>query len=169
MEEKKEETNHEEIVEVETLESLKLKITELEDKYLRTYADFENSKKRLEKEKYQGMEYAIETFAKDLLNVVDSLELALHSVESIEEVNKESFDNLKKGVELTLEQFRKVFSRQYIEAIATEGEFDPHFHNAIMQEESETHEAGQIVKVMQKGYKLRERVLRPSMVSICKK
>ncbi len=109
MEEKKEETNHEEIVEVETLESLKLKITELEDKYLRTYADFENSKKRLEKEKYQGMEYAIETFAKDLLNVVDSLELALHSVESIEEVNKESFDNLKKGVELTLEQFRKVF------------------------------------------------------------
>ncbi len=163
----------EEEVEVETdeesTEALKIKIAEQEDKYLRVHADFENTKKRLEKEKYQGMEYAVEEFAKDLLNVVDSLELALNSVEKIEEVNKESFDSLKKGVELTLEQLNKVFSKQYVEIISTDDGFDPHIHNAIMQEENEDKEAGEIVKVMQKGYKLRERVLRPSMVSICKK
>ena len=183
MEQKNENLNENEEVketeernEEENVDALKAKITELEeklqeqeDKYLRVHADFENVKKRLEKEKYQGMEYAIEGFAKDLLAVIDSLELALHSVDNIEEVNKESFDNLKKGVELTLEQFKKVFSKQYIEAISVDNGFDPHVHNAIMQEESEEHEAGEVVKVMQKGYKLRERVLRPSMVSICKK
>lgn len=151
------------------VEELEQKIAIQEDKYLRVHADFENTKKRLEREKYQGMEYAVEEFAKDLLSVVDSLELALNSVEKIEEVNKESFDNLKKGVELTLEQLNKVFSKQYVEIISTEDGFDPHIHNAIMQEENEECEAGEIVKVMQKGYKLRDRVLRPSMVSICKK
>lgn len=180
MSEKKEnvdENKNEEVTEeLEESEDLSAKVAELEaklaeqeDKYLRVHADFENTKKRLEREKYQGMEYAVEEFAKDLLNVVDSLELALNSVEKIEEVNKESFDSLKKGVELTLEQLNKVFSKQYVEIISTDDSFDPHIHNAIMQEEHEEKKAGEIVKVMQKGYKLRSRVLRPSMVSICKK
>ena len=168
-EEAQEKTENEEQDLSAKVAELEAKLAEQEDKYLRVHADFENTKKRLEREKYQGMEYAVEEFAKDLLQVVDSLELALHSVDNIEEVNKESFDNLKKGVELTLEQFNKVFSKQYVEAISVDEGFDPHVHNAIMQEESESHEAGEIVKVMQKGYKLRERVLRPSMVSICKK
>jgi molecular chaperone GrpE len=160
----------------ESTDSLKAKILELEeklqeqdDKYLRVHADFENTKKRLEKEKYQGIEYAKESFAQDLLAVRDSLELAINSVSNIEQVNEDTFDNFKKGIELTIEQFQKAFSKHYVEEISTTDGFDPNLHQAIMQVESEAHDEGQIVTVMQKGYKLRDRVLRPSMVSICKK
>lgn len=151
------------------VKSLEESLKEQEDKYLRTYADFENSKKRLEREKYQAIEYSQEQFAKDLLPAIDSLELAVNSALAIEEVNKESFENLKKGIELTLEQLYKAFSKHYVETIPTEEGFDPHSHNAVMQVESEEHNEGDIVQVMQKGYKLRDRILRPSMVSICKK
>jgi molecular chaperone GrpE len=149
------------------LEEAQAEALEWKDKYLRAHADFENSKKRLEKDKTNAVVYANESFAKDMLAVMDSFENALSSMESSEE-NSEVFTQMKEGVNLTYEQLKKMLEKNSITQIVCEGEFDPEVHQAIMQVESETHEAGEIVQVMQKGYMIKERVLRPAMVSTAK-
>ncbi len=140
------------------------KAQEAEDKYLRTHADFDNIKKRLEKEKYQAIDYASEKFAKDLLSTMDTLEMALQSANG--EANpSELIEKMKEGIELTLKSMMSTFEKHDISIVETE-EFDPQVHNAVMQVDSEDHESGQIVQVMQKGYMYKERLLRPAMVSI---
>ena len=187
-EEKKEEVQTEEVQEVETevleqeeapvveetIESVKAdleeKLKEAEDKYLRVHADFENIKKRLEKEKYQAIDYASEKFAKDLLAPIDSLEMALAAEEAGKDLPAdELLAKLKEGVELTIKNFYTAFEKHDISTVETDGEFDPNFHDAVMQIDSPDHEDGQVVQQLQKGYKLKERLLRPAMVSICKK
>ncbi len=150
------------------IDALHAKIKELEDKYLRNHADFENTKKRLEREKAQSLEYAYENFAKELLPVIDSLEAGIVSVDGscIEESMKDKF---KEGLLLTLENFKKVLERYGITEIVAIGEFNPNVHNAVMQEDSPEHEDGQIVQILQKGYQYKERVLRPALVKVCKK
>jgi len=149
---------------------LEAKLKESEDKYFRVHADFENIKKRLEKEKYQAIDYASEKFAKDLLAPIDTLEMALAAEEAANEVPAEELlAKLKEGVELTIKNFYTAFDKHDISLVETEGDFDPNLHNAVMQVESDNHEDGQIVQVMQKGYKFKDRLLRPAMVSICKK
>lgn len=147
---------------------LEARIKELEDSNLRTHADFENTKKRLVREKDQALEYAYEGFSKEILPVIDSLEAAINSMDEscLEEDMKAKF---KEGVELTLENFKRVLERYGIVAIPLQGEFNPHLHNAIMQEESEEHEDGQIIQTLQKGYQYKERILRPALVKVCKK
>jgi len=145
------------------------KYNELNDKYHRVYADFDNTKKRLEKEKYLAIDYAIEKFAKEILAPIDSLEMALNHAKTSDGDPKELLEKLEEGIELTIKQFITAFNKSNLEVIESEGEFDPHYHNAIMQVESEDHAEGNIVSVMQKGYMLNEKVIRPSMVSICKK
>lgn len=144
----------------------KLKIAE--DKYLRAYAEFENIKKRLEKEKYQAIEFASERFAKDLLAPIDTLEFAIASVNSDAEP-AELVQKIKEGLELTIKNFKTVFEKHGIELVDIDGDFDPNLHDAVMQVNSEEHNDGQIVQTLQKGYKYKERLLRPAMVSICKK
>jgi len=134
-----------------------------EEKYLRTYADFENIKKRLEKEKYTAIDYASEKFAKDLLPVIDALEMALQIDD------KEQFDKVKEGVQLTLNNLLDVFAKHDIKPVEHEEGFDPNIHEAVMQVASDEHDDNAVVMVMQKGYKYKERVLRPSLVSINKK
>jgi len=148
-------------------EELETKVKELEELRLRDLADYENLKKRMEKEKSQSVAYAHESFARDLLSVIDSLDSAA-SLEVDEENLSESLEKIKEGINLTIEQFKKVFEKNGIELVDMESEFDPNYHEAIMQVESEEHDKGQIVQVFQKGYKIRDRVLRPAMVSICK-
>ncbi len=149
------------------LDILKSKVKELEEARLRDHADFENLKKRYEKEKSQAIAYAQESFARDLLSVIDSLDSA-SSLEIDEENLKESLKKMKEGIELTIEQFKKVFEKHGIELVDIDEGFDPNFHEAIMQIDSDEHEKGQIVQVFQKGYKYKDRVLRPAMVSIAK-
>ena len=146
---------------------LEQKVQELEELRLRDLADFENMKKRNEKEKSQAIAYSNESFARDLLSVIDSLDSAA-SLEVDEENLTESLEKIKEGINLTIEQFKKIFEKNGVELVDVENEFDPNFHEAIMQVDSEEHEKGQIVQVFQKGYKIRDRVLRPAMVSICK-
>jgi len=138
-----------------------------EDKYLRNAAEFENIKKRMEREKEKSVAYAQEQFARDLLPVIDSLELALSSIPSSEE-GDEHLAKLREGVQLTLEQFVKTFEKHHIKVIEIDDGFDPNFHDAVMQVDSEEHESGQIVQVLQKGYMYKERLLRPAMVSVAK-
>jgi len=137
-----------------------------EDKYLRMYAEFENIKKRMEREKDKSVAYAQEQFARDLLPAIDSLELALSSIP--EDTNDEHLAKIKEGVQLTFEQFVKVFEKHHIKAVEIDGGFDPNFHDAVMQVESDEHESGQIVQILQKGYTYKERLLRPAMVSVAK-
>ncbi|BAK74541.1 MAG: nucleotide exchange factor GrpE [Arcobacter sp.] len=153
-------------------ESLEEKVARLEDelkkseeKYLRVHADFENIKKRLEREKYQAIDYASEKFAKDLLAPIDTLEMALHSANAELDAS-ELLRKLKEGIELTIKNFNTTFEKHNITKVETDGEFDPNVHNAVMQVDSDNHESGQIVQELQKGYKLKDRLLRPSMVSI---
>ena len=164
-----EEQTEEEQTEVETdpLEVALAEAADYKDKYLRAHADFENSKKRLEKDKMNAVSYANESFAKDILAVMDSFENALASMEETED-SSEVLEKMKEGVKLTHEQLKKVLEKNHIKAVDCEGEFDPEVHQAIMQVESDAHEAGEVVQVMQKGYTIKDRVLRPAMVSTCK-
>jgi molecular chaperone GrpE len=161
------EENLEEESELSEVESLKEQLAECEDKYLREYAEFDNIKKRMEKEKAQAIGYAHEQFARDLLSVIDSLDNASASVDG-KEPSDELFTQLKEGIDLTLSQFAKVFEKHGIELVTIDNGFDPNFHDAVMQVESDEHDEGEIVQVLQKGYKIKDRLLRSAMVSIAK-
>ena len=151
----------------EKIAELEAALKESENKYFRVHADFENIKKRLEKEKYQAIDYASEKFAKDLLSPIDTLEMALAAEEAAKDMpSEELLAKLKEGVELTIKNFYTAFEKHDISIIETDGEFDPNFHNAVMQIDSEDHKTGQIVQQLQKGYMFKDRLLRPAMVSI---
>ena len=150
------------------LEVLQARVRELEDQYLRANADFENMRKRLEKEKMQAIGYAHEQFARDLLPVIDALEIAATSGASGDVSGDEMVVKIKEGIELTIEQFKKCFEKHGVSAVNVAGEFDPNVHEAVMQLESDAVEKGHIVQVLQKGYTIKDRVLRPAMVSIAK-
>lgn len=157
-----------EVEAVDEVSLLNAKIEELEDKYLRANADFDNMKRRLEKEKMQAISYAHEVFARDLLPVIDSLEMAILSGSNPDVESTQLLEKVKEGLGLTIEQFRKAFEKHGIELVNIEGAFDPNFHEAVMQLESEEKSSGEILQVFQKGYKIKERILRPAMVSIVK-
>jgi molecular chaperone GrpE len=168
-------TEPEEIVEIEDnrdseIEELKLQVVSWEDKFLRTHASFENSKRLLTKDKVTAVTYANESFAKDMLSVVDSFDSALAMIEATnnEDSDDHVLDKIKEGLDLTYGQLSKVLEKNGIKVVETEGEFNPEVHQAIMQVDSDKHESGQIVQVLQKGYTIRDRVLRPAMVSTAK-
>ena len=137
------------------------------DEALRAYARCENDKKILQKEADAYADYAYEKFAKDLLPVLDSLELAIAHSGDIEN-KEEAFDKLLEGVELTLKKMLDVFKNHGIEPVEHE-EFNPEFHQAIQHVQSDEHNEGEIVDIYQKGYKLKNKLIRPSMVTINKK
>jgi len=164
------EATEEETVEVDPLEAALAEAADYKDKYLRTHADFENVKRRLEKDKSNAVAYANESFAKDILAVMDSFENALASMASTKDTDESSevLVKMKEGVDLTFEQLKKILEKNSIKEVSCEGEFDPEVHQAIMQVESDEHEVGDVVQVMQKGYTIKDRILRPAMVSTCK-
>ncbi len=152
------ENNQEE--EIKEQEDYEQKYHELKNEYLRVFADFENSKKRLERDKFQALEYAYEKFAKDLLPIIDALQNA-------KEASKQDSAILE-GITLTLDSLTKTLAKYGIEEIDSNGEFDPNLHDCIMQVPNEDLEDGKIAQVMQRGYKYKERTLRPAMVAIVK-
>jgi molecular chaperone GrpE len=151
--------------EVDPLVALQERVAELEDLRLRDLAEFENIKKRLEKEKIQSIAYSHEGFARDLLSVIDSLDNANATMDNLEEV---SVEKIKEGIDLTVDQFKKIFEKHGIELVDIENGFDPNFHEAVMKVDSPEHSEGEIVQVLQKGYKIKDRLLRSAMVSIAK-
>ncbi len=151
------------------LAEAKAALAEAEEKVLRIHADFENSKKRLEKDKANAVAFANESFASDMLTILDSFESAFASIDQIDtEDAAEALGKIKEGLELTYNQTLSVLKKHGVEEVAHEGEFDPEVHQAIMQVESEEHKPGQVVQVMQKGYKMKDRTLRAAMVSTAK-
>ena len=153
--------------ETSELEECKKELEEQKDKYLRAHADFENMKKRLEKEKNNALIYANEAFAKDLLSVLDTFENALKSLDQVE-ADENAIEEIKKGMVLTYDQLLSVLKKHGVEEVEAEGEFDPNFHQAVTQVDCDDKDSGEIAQVLQKGYKLKDRLLRPAMVATCK-
>ena len=137
----------------------------LKDKYARVHADFDNIKKRLEREKYSALEYANEKFAKDLIPVVDSLSMAIGASASEAEATV-LLEKLKEGVELTMKQLLSVLEKHGVTPVDEAEPFDPNIHNAVQKVDSEEHESGAIVTTFQKGFRYKERTLRDAMVVI---
>ncbi len=147
------------------LDLLQEELVALKDKYARVHADFDNIKKRLEREKYTAVEYSNERFAKDMIPVMDSLQGAMNSANS--EANKaELFDKLKEGIELTQKQLLRALEKHGVTMVAHDEPFDPNIHNAIQAIDSDEVESGQIVQTFQTGYKYKERPLREAMVVV---
>lgn len=158
------ETEDEEVVEKTEEEILTEKLTACEDKFLRTHAEFENIKKRMEREKMTAIEYASEKFAKDMIPVIDAMGMAILSTNS-EAEPAELLEKLKEGVELTLKQMMTSLEKHGVTEVEY-GELNPNVHEAVMRVDSEEVESGHIAQVMQKGYKYKERTLRAAMVSV---
>ena len=147
------------------------KILELEDKLTRTFAEMENQRRRFEKEKDEAFEYGGFTFAKEALNLIDNLErskqILLHdeSLKDSEALKKtlEHFDIINKDL-------MSVFSKNNIKPIESiNKKLDPNFHQAMMEIEDGTKEPGTIIQEIQKGFTIKERLLRPSLVGVSKK
>lgn len=144
---------------------LQTELTELKDKYARVHADFDNIKKRLEREKYTAVEYANEKFAKDMIPVLDALDGAMKSIESDAD-KAELFDKLKEGIELTHKSFLTQLEKHGVSMVAHNEPFDPNIHNAVQAVDNAEVESGQIVQTFQTGYKYKNRPLREAMVIV---
>jgi molecular chaperone GrpE len=143
-------------------DDLKTKLKEMEDKYLRTYADLENYRKRVAREKEEIAQATSERLLRELLDVKDHLELALAHSHELQEVK-----GLQEGVHLTLKQMVKFLEKFGVQELPALGEmFDPSFHEAIHQEESAEYKPGSVVHVYQKGYLFNGRLLRPARVTV---
>nr|WP_222717887.1 nucleotide exchange factor GrpE [Listeria immobilis] len=141
---------------------LENKLDEMENRYLRTQADFENVKKRHAAELDAKQKYRSQSLAQDLLPALDSFEKALQT-----DVEHEEVKQILKGMEMVYNQILVAFEKEGIESIPAIGEqFDPNFHQAVMQDSDESAASNEITAELQKGYKLKDRVIRPSMVKV---
>lgn len=162
-----EETSDENVI--EEIDPKDQKINELqqladenEEKYLRLYAEFENYKRRIQKENEINKTYQAQRVLTDILPAIDNIERALQI-----EGDDEAFKSLQKGVQMVHESLINALKDNGLEVIKTEGEaFDPNIHQAVVQDDNPDFESGEITQELQKGYKLKDRVLRPSMVKV---
>lgn len=134
---------------------------EFKEKYMRLAADFQNYKRRTEKEKSDIYAYANEKIVTELLDVIDNFERAMLHQGSCAD------DSMAEGMGMILKQLLGVLEKNNVEEMKAQGqEFDPNFHNAVMTENSVNYESGQVTQVLQKGYLLNGKVIRPAMVKV---
>lgn len=145
---------------VAEIDSLKIKNTELSDQFLRAKADADNARRRADDDVAKARKFGIEGFAQDLLAVADSLEAALM-------IESATAEQLLEGTQATQKQLHSVFERNKLHAIAPEvgTKFDPNLHQAISAVQSEQ-ESGTVVSVLQKGYAITDRILRPALIVV---
>ncbi|HEY8029279.1 MAG TPA: nucleotide exchange factor GrpE [Gaiellaceae bacterium] len=132
----------------------------VDDRLLRLAADFENYKKRAARERAEYVALANERLLKELLPILDDLERALNAAEEHEEAQ------LEEGVRLVHRSLASLLERQGVKEIATDGKFDPHVHEALLAQPSEEAAPGDVLDVIQKGYALGDRVVRPARVIV---
>ena len=147
------------------------KILELEDKLARTFAEMENQRRRFEKEKEDAFEYGGYSFAKEALNLIDNLERSKVVLQNDE--NLKDTDALKKMLDhfdIINKDLISIFSKNNIKPIdSLDKKLDPNFHQAMMEIEDDSKEPGTIIKEIQKGFVIKDRLLRPSLVAVAKK
>jgi molecular chaperone GrpE len=149
---------------------LRNEVAELKDRLLRAMADTENVRRRGEREKAEATLYAASNFARDLLSVADNMARALEAMpEKQREKADEATRNLLAGIDLTYRELMQVFERYNIRRVDPLGErFDPHFHQAMFEVPDPEAPPGTVVQVVQPGYRIGERVLRPALVGVAK-
>jgi molecular chaperone GrpE len=144
------------------LEGLRKLADENHERYMRVQADYDNFRRRSRLEKEDFAKYASAKLIELLLPIVDNFERALASSQQVKD-----FDAIIKGIEMTAKQLEQVLTEEGLKAIESVGQpFNPDFHQAIMQVESEEHDEGIIVEEIQKGYLLKDKVLRPALVKV---
>ncbi len=145
-------------------ERLKLEVRESIDKALRATAELDNIRKRTSRDIENAHKYALERFVNELLPVVDSMELGINALQSAEDI-----ESLREGMDLTLKKLFDCLGKFGINAIDPAGDkFDPEWHQAVSMQELEGSDSGQVITVMQKGYELNGRLVRPAMVVVAK-
>ena len=151
--------------------TLEEKITELEDKVARTFAEMENQRRRYEKEKEEAFEYGGYSFAKEALNLIDNLERSRHILETDEKLkNTDALKKLLEHLEIIKKDTISIFEKNNIKAIESiNKKLDPNFHQAMIEIEDDTKEPGTIIQEIQKGFMMKDRLLRPSLVGVSKK
>ena len=147
------------------------KIKELEDKLARSFAEMENQRRRFEKERQDALEYGGFAFAKEALNLIDNLERSKNILENDEKLK--GTDALKKTLEhfdIIYKDLISIFNKNNIKKIESlNKKLDPNFHQAMMEIEDDTKEPGTIIQEIQKGFTIKDRLLRPSLVGVSKK
>ena len=147
------------------------KITELEDKVARTFAEMENQRRRFEKEKEEAFEYGGYSFAKEALNLIDNLERSKQVLESDEKLKgTDALNKSLQHLDIIKKDTISIFEKNNIKTIESlNKKLDPNFHQAMIEIEDDTKEPGTIVQEIQKGFTIKDRLLRPSLVSVSKK
>ena len=148
-------------------------MSDLKNQLLRTLADNENNRRRYEKEKEDLSVYVISNFAKEMLSVLDNLQRALEVSNKIDIENKDIDNNTKnfiEGVQLTEKQLNSIFEKFKISIIESlNSKFDPNIHQAMFEIENNEVDEGTILQVIQEGFKIEDRLLRPALVGVSKK
>ncbi len=147
------------------------KIKNLEDKLSRTLAEMENQRRRFEKERDDAFEYGGFSFAKETLNLIDNLERSKISLENDEELkNNKALKKISEHLDIIHNDMLSIFKKNNIEQInSLNQKLDPNYHQAMIEIEDDTKEPGTIVQEIQKGFLMKERLLRPSLVGVSKK
>ena len=148
---------------------LEAEVATLKDQLLRAMAETENVRRRAQRDREDSLKYAAAPVVKDLLTVADNLQRALESVPQEQVAENEPMRNLHLGVEMTLKELQSVFERHGIKIINPLGErLDPHLHEAMYEVEDPSTPAGTVVQIIQAGYRLHDRLLRPARVGVAK-
>tara|TARA_B100001057_G_scaffold94168_1_gene90512 strand:- start:22459 stop:23067 length:609 start_codon:yes stop_codon:yes gene_type:complete len=159
----------EDIADQSTTESIQEKLDESNDRLLRMAAEMENLRKRSLREKEDAIKYSITKFSRDIITVADDLERALESTTNIETLNIEDTKNLIEGIEITMKSLKQIFTRNGIERFDPLGEkFDPTQHEAMFEVPDDEKESGIVAHIVEPGYKISDRVLRPARVGVSK-
>ena len=147
------------------------KIKELEDKLARTYAEMENQRRRFEKEKEDAFEYGGTSFAREALNLIDNLERSKQVLENDEKLkNTEALNKTLEHLDIIDKDLISIFTKNNIKPIdCLNKKLDPNFHQAMMEIEDDKKEPGTIIQEIQKGFMIKDRLLRPSLVGVSKK
>ena len=147
------------------------KIAELEDKLARTFAEMENQRRRFEKEKEDAFEYGGSSFAKEALSLIDNLERSKVVLESDDTLkNTEALKKTLEHFDIISKDLISIFSKNNIKPIESlDKKLDPNYHQAMMEIEDATKEPGTIIQEIQKGFTIKDRLLRPSLVGVAKK
>ena len=147
------------------------KITELEDKLARTFAEMENQRRRFEKEKQDAFEYGGYSFAKEALSLIDNLERSKNVLENDDKLKEtEALKKILDHLNVIKKDLISIFEKNDIKPIdSLNQKLDPNFHQAMIEIEDDTKESGTIIQEIQKGFTIKDRLLRPSLVGVSKK
>ncbi len=169
-EENKQETDQKPLEEIKE-STPEEKISKLEDKVARTFAEMENQRRRFEKEKEDAFEYGGYSFAKEALNLIDNLDRSKHVLENDDKLREtEALKKTLEHLDIIKKDLISIFEKNNIKPIdSLNKKLDPNFHQAMMEIEDDSKEPGTIIQEIQKGFTIKDRLLRPSLVGVSKK